>query len=436
LSLTGVFFLVAFAAGCLLTLVRHPIFGLLTYVGVFYLNPQSRWWGQHPLMDLRWSLMAAAVALFSVLLHSEQGRLVAQFKRPAVLAFLALIAWIAVQSFWALDSEAHTELLSFYLKFAVVIVLFGACVESQQHLRWLLWAHVLGCFYLGWIVLTAHEGGRFDSFGGAGISEANAGALQIVTGIIVAASLFLSGNLKDKVVLFGLIPIIVNGLIATVSRSGFLAVATGGLVFNYLAPLRNKKQVRVLSVLAIVLFALLTGPTYWSRIESIKYGGEEVEGIETGAKRVEIIRQQWKMSKRFPMGCGAMCTTYLSYEYLEEKYMSAQGGRASHNTFMTMLVDHGIPGAVFYVVFLGWTARQILALRRRVAGRGVFIESALPAVAAALGAIFVADQFVQYPKFEARIWFVSLIFILQQLLAQEEAADELKPRVSTATKQT
>jgi O-antigen ligase len=116
--------------------------------------------------------------------------------------------------------------------------------------------------------------------------------------------------------------------------------------------------------------------------------------------------------------------------------MAAQGGRASHNTFMTMLVDHGIPGAVFYVVFLGWTARQILALRRRVAGRGVFIESALPAVAAALGAIFVADQFVQYPKFEARVWFVALIFILQQLLAQEEAADQLKPRVSTATTQT
>ena len=426
MSLTGVFFLVVFATGCLLALARHPIYGLLTYVGVFYLNPQSRWWGQDMLMDVRWSLTAALFALLSVLMYSERGRLLAQLKRLPVLVFIAFIAWIAVQSLWALDTESHWELLTYYLKFVAVIVLFGACVESEQHLRWVLWAHVLGCFYLGWIALTSFAGGRFEEFGGAGLDDANAAALQIATGVIVAAALFLAGKVKERVVLIGIIPVIVNALVTTVSRSGFLAIATGGLLFNYFAPLRSTKQVRVLSILAIVLFALLTGPSYWSRIETIKYGGDAVEGIDTGSKRLEIIRAQWKMSERFPMGCGAMCTTYLSPQYLSEKQLS-DGGRASHNTFMTMLVDHGIPGAAFYIVLVVWAARQLLALKRRIAGRGTFIETALPAVAAALGAIFVADLFVQYPKFEARIWFVSLIFVLQQLAAQQEVADRGSP---------
>jgi O-antigen ligase len=435
LSLTGVFFLVAFATGCLLALARHPVYGLLTYVAVFYLNPQSRWWGQDPLMDLRWSLIAAAFAVLSLLIHSEQGRIVAQLKRAPVLAFIAFIGWITLQSFWALDSESHWELLTYYLKFVVVIILFGACVESEQQLRWVLWAHVLGCFYLGWIALNSYTGGRFESFGGAGISEANAAALQIVTGTIVAGCLFLAGSIKERVALFGLIPIIVNGLVTTVSRSGFLAIATGGLVFNYFAPLRTKKQVRLLSVLAVVLFLLVTGPGYWNRIETIKFRGEEVEGVDTGSKRLEIIRQQWKMFRRYPLGCGHMCTTYLSPAYLPESQLS-QGGRASHNTFMTLLVDHGVPGAVFYIALVAWAIRQLLSLRRRIAGRGTFVESALPAVTAALGAIFVADQFVQYPKFEARIWFLSLIFVLQQLVAQQETAAQEKPLVSPAATQT
>ena len=130
-----------------------------------------------------------------------------------------------------------------------------------------------------------------------------------------------------------------------------------------------------------------------------------------------------------------MCTTYLSPAYLPENQLS-QVGRASHNTLMTMLVDHGVPGAIFYIAIVAWAARQVLALRRRIAGRGTFIESALPAVAAALGAIFVADQFVQYPKFEARIWFLSLIFVLQQLATQQEVAAREKSLVSSATTET
>ena len=85
-------------------------------------------------------------------------------------------------------------------------------VDSERHLRWFLWAHVLGCFYLSWIAFTSYSSGRFEEFGGPGINEANAAANQLVTAILVAASLFLAGGFRQKALATGVMPFLVNAL--------------------------------------------------------------------------------------------------------------------------------------------------------------------------------------------------------------------------------
>ena len=109
-----------------------------------------------------------------------------------------------------------------------------------------------------------------------------------------------------------------------------------------------------------------------------------------------------------------MCTTVLSPSYIEERFLTG-GARASHNTFMTMLVDHGIVGAAFYVLMLVWIFRSLREVGRRLKADDSFLATALPAIAAVLAAITIGDLFVQYPKFEARFWFVSLLIVLLHL---------------------
>lgn len=422
MSLTGLLFVLAFAAGCLMALVRHPVFGLMTYVGVFYLHPPSRWWGQGILLDIRWSLIAAGVTLLALLLRGKRAQMSFRGAGGPLWAFVGLIAWIAVQSPWALDPDAHRDLLTIYLKFIVVFVLIYKCIETEQHLRWFLWAHVLGCFYLGWIAFTRYKGGRFEDFGGPGLAEANAAALQLASGIFVAGSLFLAGRRPVKAGLLGVIPLIVNGLITTISRSGFLAAGIGGVIYNLFTPGRFQKRVRILSVLAAVLFLLLTNDTYWSRVETVKYRGEEVEGVDTGAGRLVIIEKQWLMFQRRPLGCGHMCTTVLSPSYMDASMLS-RGGRASHNTFMTMLVDHGVPGGLFYMAMLVWIYRSLRTLKTRLANDDGFLGAVLPAAAAALAAITVADMFAQYPKFEGRIWFIAILMVMLRMTARRTNAE-------------
>ncbi len=430
MSLSAVLFVLAFGAGCVLAFTRHPIFGTAAYVGTFFLSPQLRWWGQGLLFNVRWSFIAAAVTLLAIFV-SKKARKPALpiLSHGIVWLFMFFVAWIAVQQAWALDQAEHSDLLSYYLKFALAFVLIYYTIDSAESLRVFMWTYVGGCFYFGWVAYTTYTGGRFEGFGGAGINEANAGALTIVTGTLLASSLFLDGKWRERTVLFLMIPFMLNGLVTTISRSGFLALTAGGLVFLLFSPVRFRKQIGVLMGLAVVLFLMLTGPSYWNRMQSIQQAGEQVQGVDTGQDRLAIIQVQWKLFFMHPLGCGATCTTVLSKNYLDKKYLAymADGEmrRASHNTYMTMIVDHGIPGILFFGGILIWVVRKCMKLGRSYRKQPGFIPTAFPAIAGCFAALAVGDLFVTYSKYEIRIWLIAVIMALLSLEAARVKQEKL-----------
>ncbi len=419
--LTAFLFAAAFALGCFLAISRHPIYGLLTYVGEFYLHPPSRWWGDL-LPDLRWSLIAAAATVCGLAFRATRRQGVTATGKRFAIGLLAFVIWCVIQMSWALDREMHMTLITLSAKYLLVLYLVLACIDSAPHLRAFLWTHVLGCFYFGWLAYTEYNGGRFEGFGGPGLGEANAGAIQIVTGILVASSLFLASKTRERVALLIVIPIIIDGLVTTISRSGFLALVGGGVVFNHLAPRRRKLYVRGLSALAFVLLLILTGPTFWKRMNTIEYAGEQIQGVDTGGGRLEIIRAQFAMFVHHPAGCGHRCTVTLSPHYLDDKFLTGSGptrGRASHNTFMTLLVEQGFPGALFYFAMVWWTVTIIRRLHKESQSGDGLLAQLVPGVGASLIAIMIGDMFVDYLKLEARIWFVGITIVLLRLIREE-----------------
>ena len=427
--LTAAAFLVAFSAGCLLAVFRHPIYGLATYVALVYLHPPSAWWGDL-LPSMRWSLTAAAVTLFAVLIRQSR------FTKPRLLDFgfnwglVLFVVWMGVQMIWALDRQLQTEFLVLCVKFVLLTALVYKCIDSIAHLKVFLWTHAAGCFYLGTVVLAEYLGGRFSGFRGPGIDEANAAALLIVTGVLTTFALFLSGKWIEKIVAVGFMPITLNALVATISRSGFLALGVAGVLFNLFAPKKIAGVVRVLSLAGLVLFLSVTNSFYWDRISSITKAGEEIEGVDTGAGRLVLIEAQFEMFGEYPMGCGHRCTAILSPAYLEDEFLtSGEGGRArsSHNTFMSLLVEQGIPGALLYILMLIWIARLAFRLRSRMRGSSGLLPNVYAAVVAILGAITVGDLFVDFLKFEARFWFVGLLMVLVKIEANQEQVESQEP---------
>lgn len=416
-------------------MTRHPIYGLVTYLGVFYLAPQFQWWGA-TLPSFRWSLAAAGLAMISLQIHKDKLQPRRMFKHPIMLVHLLWVVWLVVQIPWALVPDDHIDLVVLYVKYLILMFLIYRIIDSEQRLRFFLWIHVIGCFLVSWTAYTQYTGGRFEGFIGADFGESNVGALLLVTGLFAAGMLFLTGNFKEKIALLLFVPFIVNGVVTTESRSAFLAAASGGLMFNLCMPKTHRLKVVVLSLIAVVLFVLLTNPFYWERIGSLKYAGADVEGVDTGAGRIVIVEAQWRMFLANPLGWGhrgtvALSTSYLSSEYLTA-FKGANGttvrGRASHNTFMTMLVEHGIVGAFVYLFVAFWSVKNTIFWSFKRYGDG-FPSTFVPTLAGILIGFLVGDLFIDYQIFEVRLWFIAVLMAMIDLRspATESAEDPGRP---------
>jgi O-antigen ligase len=127
-----------------------------------------------------------------------------------------------------------------------------------------------------------------------------------------------------------------------------------------------------------------------------------------------------------PLGCGHRCTATLSPYYLDEEDLigtDENRARSSHNTIMTLLVEQGIPGVAFYAALLIWLVTTAAKIRRLMSGSKSFSATALAAVAASLVAITIGDLFVDYLKFEIRIWFLALLSLLLCRSSRLESAE-------------
>ncbi|MGQ0384076.1 MAG: O-antigen ligase family protein [Gammaproteobacteria bacterium] len=414
MTLTGTLFLIVFSAGLLLALFRHPAYGLYAYLAVFYLDPPTRWWGAG-LPDIRWSLVAAAVTLLAA---ARLPR--AAFDRPPWIStgaagiLILFTAWFWLQNLWALEPEKHFEASVLFTKYLVLYFLIYRLVRTPAEFRLFIAAHVAGCFYLGWLGFIDDSGGRLDGVGGPGIDEANALAMHVGTGIMLGSTVMLTERKWPFWVCLAAMPFILNTFVLAGSRGAFLALLCGCLALWLMRPTAYRRAFLVLGTLAVVLFLFLAHQMFWERMGTIEDAAVRSEEIDTSAEsRFVLIEAQWQMAKGHPFGTGHRGTETLSPLYLEAKYLSGfrgeLGQRSSHNTFMTALVEQGIPGALLYLGMLLWCAFSMRGLRRRWSEVADPMAAYVAGIGAALVVLLVAGMFVDYIKIEVQVWLFALL---------------------------
>jgi O-antigen ligase len=99
--------------------------------------------------------------------------------------------------------------------------------------------------------------------------------------------------------------------------------------------------------------------------------------------------------------------------------LTAGGARSSHNVFLTVLVEQGIPGAVLFLGFIYWTTKALRRLKAETATRTPTEEQKTRAVqAAAVGGaltiVLAAGMFADFSKCEVQIWMIALLAALLQ----------------------
>ena len=419
MSLTALAFVLVFFGLGMLAFARHPIYGLWMYLLAFYGAPEARWWG--------------GGSSGPALVTNRRGRRVGcrrqaatrRARRAAVhhragVCLILFTVWLWIQLLWAIDPPAHQFLAVLYTKYIVLFYLLFRLLDDLGSVWNFLIAHVIGGAYFGWLAFERDIGGRVEGIGGPALKDANAFATHLVVVLFFASVLLLALRGSRRVAVFLCIPFVLNAIISTQSRSGFVALLAGGICFLYLKPPGYRKTIYLLSFLAVCLFGWLASQTFWNRMDTLRVATENPE--EASASRVALFYAQVAMYKTKPiLGYGHRGTQELSPLYLNARHMTRVGAgrlaRSSHNTVMTIVVEHGIPGIVLMVALFCWMVVKLQSMKS-LDKAGLPFEYGLcrAGVGAAMGSLLVAMQFVDYMRVETVMWCVILVAVLAKLL--------------------
>jgi hypothetical protein len=433
-------FVILFIVGTVLAFARHPIFGLWLYLASIYVHPPSRWWA-NMLPDLRWALLSAGIALLALFIHRKKIVPPPQpWHRTAPgMLLLLFVIWLWVQNLWALDGPTHFGASVQFTKYLIVFYLVYRLAGSVRDATDILLAHVMGCFFLGMVAFHVGRtlGDRLDGVGGPGIDDANTLGMYFSTAVVVGSTLLLSVRRWRAAILIGTLPIILNGLILTGSRGAFLGLVAGGLVLLLLRPPQRAWMFWGAGALGVILAVSLVDDKFVNRMFTLSDVADTGGRIDGSAEnRMVLLDVQWLMAARYPHGAGHRGTAALSPQYLGREWLTKRAGesedqaaRSSHNTFMTVLVEQGIPGILIYGALCLWgaiTVARLWVLRRRVPPD---VSAPAIACAAAMAVVLIAGQFADYLLAEVQIWLFALLAAGVQHVAH---AVQQAPRQSPA----
>ncbi|MFT4564693.1 MAG: hypothetical protein ACI9BW_004463, partial [Gammaproteobacteria bacterium] len=319
MSVTGLLFLLFYAAGLLASFAVHPRWGLYTYLAVFYLFPQVRWWGAG-LPDLRWSLIAAVVTLITLGKSKPPGDYPSWQSNTIVKLLIIYVGWMWLQLFWAIP--AHMEGLILQTKYLMLSYILYRIVQDVKDMRALIFIHITGCFYFGWLAFDASGAGRLEGIGGPSLNDSNALGMVMATAMLFAATIVLSERGRMLWATLAAVPFIANAFIQTESRSAFLGLVCGGVVYYLFAPKNRRKYIIVLGSAALVVLIAKSPAQYWDRISTMLLAKDNVEEMDGSARsRIALFHAQVRMLSDYPLGLGFRTTSYLSNLYIDPEFL-------------------------------------------------------------------------------------------------------------------
>ena len=410
-----------FAAGCtVLGFVRHPIYAFYFYLATIYVFPPGRWWG-YIFGDLRWALLSAVVTVLAIVV----GRNKLAQKPPWIASVPAIVmtlyaTWMWIQLPWALDTELQLNACIQFVKYIVAFWFVYRLADSKERVRDVLFAHMIGCAFLGLLALSVgRANGRLDGVGGPGIDDSNTLGMYFATGALTALGLLLTQSGWRRWAALAAGAVIMEGLVLTNTRGAFLGLVGGALLFAVFKARAHRRLFWGVALVSLLGLALIVDRSFIERMSSIGEATADSEDVDQSARsRMFIISAQWQMFLSYPLGTGHRGTAVLSPRYLDDRWLTGNDedrARSSHNTFMTTLVEQGIPGALMYLWLSLWTLVAMVKLRSLERRHGDSEVTTLAATAGAvMGAVFVSGNTADFLMAEVQFWIFAVLVTLLQ----------------------
>lgn len=415
--MTPIFFLLAFSLGCLLAVLRHPIYGLYTYLFTFYMSPAHAWWSDQ-VPDLRYQLIIGALTAFLTLFQPKDPNRPTLMSHGSSKLFLALVIWMWLQNVWAVDRELHLEgTIEFSKHFLIYFIIYRLC-DTEEKIRNFLLIHITGCFWFGYLALDA-GGGRLESIGGP-VGGANELGQHVATALIAGGIMWMYLRGWQRIWVLAAMPFVANTIVLTVSRGAFLGLFAAGGAVGACIPKQFRFRFVWLSVLALILIAMLSHDALIERFTATWEGltKEDQELDNSARSRAHIFDAGMRIGQDYPLGAGYRGTAVLSPIYMDPEFLvQSTGRRSAHNTFAAAFAEHGYPGATIYVLIVLWVMNT-LRRARHFDALGPNDRALLVGLAAALCGMYVSGLFSNNLFTETQYWYLALVCCQLSLAAR------------------
>lgn len=277
-------------------------------------------------------------------------------------AFYVLLGYAFLSAIWGIDQvNSFTHILTFLIPSILVAVAMSASIKTKSEISFYLTGYVIGCviaaasglYYrdamLDQAIIASQE--RLTAFG----ADQNALAFLLTMGVACLLSYYSKSTVKwTKIITIGLIGGFLLMILSTGSRTGLLLLLI--VVGVYLL---SQKRMRgfaffvlliAISVPIIINFLPESIVERFLETDQMMSNGDFSNRGDTWAKAIEAFTQE-----NFFLGVG-----YSNFTTMLRAHFNSN--MASHNTYLTYLVEFGVIGvSVFiYVLLVIWQyARKI-----------------------------------------------------------------------------
>lgn len=416
MPLTAIIFIVLYFTGLILTL-RHPYFGIATYILEWHNHPPYMWWGSH-LPDLRWSFMVSIVTLISLLINYKKLKPLKGADYKLIWWLVAFTAWMYfISMFYAIDPARSYKKAEIFYKLTIQVFLMMFILRETKHFRFVIWIMLLGVANFGRI---AYQRGSNRNLGviAPNATEENAISAHVAAMLPFYGLYFLVGRNWEKIIAILATPFLINLIILANSRAAFVAVIVIALLA--LIWIKGRLRWKVLIALAggVILVLMLANKQFWQRQETIDNYQQEGSAMS----RIYLWRGAIKMFKDHPMGVGGDGYQILAPDYVPElaEVMEEKGSKTVHNTFFLVLVEWG---AVGFLIFLGFLVHVFIILGkiRRDRAKSPSYRYYVDAMAIQMGLIGILTAGIFHNRLYSEVvyWFGAFAVALRNIQVNE-----------------
>ena len=338
-----------------------------------------------------------------------------------------LVALSAASVAWAGSPAAAVAATTRYALNAVLFVIVTSVVRTRRDLIWVVAAFVAGAAasaMYGLVVPPSSAGPGVERVAGT-IGDANEFAAVLVSALPLALALAAADEEPTITRALGLGGAILSaaGIALSLSRGGLFALGVM-LVAAVMVAGRWRAVVATIGV-----FIALAGAGYFLLAAPVA-ARERVSSSDGGTGRADLWRVGWRMVEDRPLlgvGAGNYATASIRYllrpGQLSRSDLIASTPKVAHNTYLHVLAELGVVGAVAFLGLIGFAmASGLRAARAFGRRRDASMEMFSRAWLVALAGVLAADLFLS-AEFSKQLWLLLALGPCLLAMAREGSAE-------------